>query len=196
VPAGMGVWVNAHNVRYLRQVVINFCDGDTLGSVPRLMFSDRRVWRLASLLASEVLSEAPLDPAYGDGLGVAILTSLSAATESACTRSGLTPWQLKRVTDYAREHVFAKIRLSDMATVTGLSRSHFSRAFKISTGVPPHRWLLDFRVAESKKLLLDTSMSLAEIAIATGFSEQGHFTRAFGLVTGTTPAAWRKDFKD
>jgi|HubBroStandDraft_5_1064220.scaffolds.fasta_scaffold10156_3 AraC family transcriptional regulator len=195
VPTGMDVWMSAQNVRYLRQVVISFHDGDSLSSDPRLMFADRRVWGLASLLASEVLSETPLDPAYGDGLGTAILTSLSAATDGEHMRSGLTPWQVKRVTEYVRQNTFAKIHLSDMAAVLGVSQSHFSRAFKISTGVPPHRWLLDFRVAESKRLLLDTSMSLAEIAIAIGFSEQGHFTRAFGAVTGTTPAAWRKSLK-
>jgi len=195
IPAGMDVWVSAQDVRFLRQAVISFDDSDSLGSVPRLMFADRRVWGLALLLANEVLSEAPLDPAYGDGLGAAILTSLSVATERESTRSGLTPWQIKRVTDYVRESVFAKIHLSDMAAAVGVSQSHFSRAFKISAGVSPHRWLLNFRVAESKRLLLDTSMSLAEIAIATGFSEQGHFTRAFGAVAGTTPAAWRKSLK-
>ncbi len=195
VPAGMDVWVNAQNIRYLRQAVINFGDSDSLRSDRRLMFADRRLWGLASLLASEVLSESPLDPAYGNGLAAAILTSLCAVTEGGSARAGLTPLQIKRVTDYVRGNICAKIHLSDLARVVGVSQSHFSRAFKISTGVPPHRWLLNFRVAESKQLLLDTSMSLAEIAIAMGFSEQGHFTRAFGAVAGTTPAAWRKSLK-
>ena len=195
VPAGMGVWESAQHLSYLRQVVISFRDDGSLSSAPRLMFADKRLWLLASLLANEVLSDLPLDPTYGDGLGAAISTSLSAMPESERARSGLAPWQLKRVTNYVRENAFNKIHLSDMAALAGLSRSHFSRAFKTSTGIPPYRWLLDFRVAESQRLLLDTSMPLAEIAIAMGFSEQCHFTRAFGAVTGMTPAAWRKSFR-
>jgi len=195
LPAGTDAWMNARDVRYLRQVVITFGDHGLIGPDCRLMFADKRVWWLASLLANEVVSDAPLDATYGESLGAAILTSLSAPSDDACMRSGLTARQLKRVTDYVRGNAFAKIQLSDMARLAGLSQSHFSRAFKIATGVPPHRWLLNFRVAESKRLLLETSLSLVEISLALGFCEQSHFTRAFSTITGMPPAVWRKSLK-
>ena len=192
IPAGMEVWESVRNVRYLRQVAISFSNQCSIGFDCRLMFADKRVWRLASLLANEVLSEKPLDATYGESLGAAISTGLTAVTDHDRLRSGLTPRQLKRVTEFVWENASARIHLSDMAALVNLSESHFSRAFKTSTGVPPHRWLLNFRVAESQRLLLDTSMSLAEIALALGFSDQGHFTRAFSVATGKPPAAWRK----
>jgi AraC family transcriptional regulator len=194
IPAEVEAWQNAQDVRYLRQVVIGFT-ADSIQSDCRLMFADKRLWRLASLLASEVLSDAPLDATYGEGLGAAMLASLSAMTHAEYAQSGLTPRQLRRVTDHMLTNPFAKIRVRDLAALTGVSQSHFSRSFKTTTGVPPHRWLLEFRIAESQKLLLDTSMPVAEIAYAVGFADQGHFTRTFRATTGATPAAWRKSRK-
>jgi AraC-like DNA-binding protein len=194
IPAGMRAWQNTRDVRYLRQVVIRFYS-DSVQSDCRLMFSNRRVWMLASLLASEALAEAPLDAAYGESLGAAILTSLLAATEDKCAQSGLTQHQLRRLADYVRAKSFAKIRVRELAALLGSSQSHFSRSFKTSTGLSPHRWLLDLRVAESQRLLLDTPMSLTEIALALGFCEQCHFTRTFGAIVGISPSAWRRSHK-
>ncbi|WFU45070.1 helix-turn-helix transcriptional regulator [Bradyrhizobium sp. CB82] len=72
-----------------------------------------------------------------------------------------------------------------------MSAAHFARAFKASTGTPPHRRLMDQRIEESKSLLIGSSFSLSEIAIKYGFSDQSHFTRAFSARVGTTPGRWR-----
>src|SRR5271154_2377147 len=201
MPEGFRVWEHTAGARHLRQITITFSlvemDEDVRRCAqslsPQLMFSDKRIWKLASLLAAEAESEIPLGPLYGESLGLAIFASLTSQARSEDnSRCGLTPRQLKRVTDYIRENALGSVHLSTLASLAGLSQSHFSRAFKISAGVPPYRWLLAFRAKEAQKLLLDTNMSLAEVALATGFCEQGHFTRAFRLATGTTPAAWRK----
>jgi AraC family transcriptional regulator len=123
------------------------------------------------------------------------LASPSAAKQVKCA-AGLTPRQLKRVTDYVLANPFEKINVRDLAALTCISQSHFSRSFKTTIGVPPYRWLLDFRIAESQRLLLDTSMPVVEIAYAVGFADQGHFTRTFRTTTGATPAAWRKSRRE
>ncbi len=64
--------------------------------------------------------------------------------------------------------------------------------FKSSTGMTPHRWLLDARIGRAKQLLLDGDLPLAEVALETGFSEQSHLTRVFRSLVGTTPAAWQR----
>ena len=71
--------------------------------------------------------------------------------------------------------------------------SHFSRAFRISTGVPPHQWLLRQRVNAAKQLMTARDLSLSEIAISAGFANQSHFTRVFSAQVGTSPAAWRRE---
>ncbi|WP_271597996.1 helix-turn-helix domain-containing protein [Bradyrhizobium sp. CCBAU 45384] len=106
-------------------------------------------------------------------------------------RSGLTPWQLRIAKDVIRAHLDGEVSLSRIASECGLSAAHFARAFKISTGTPPHRWLMDQRIEESKLLLLGSALPLTEIAIKCGFSDQSHFTRAFSAKIGTTPGRWR-----
>jgi AraC family transcriptional regulator len=80
----------------------------------------------------------------------------------------------------------------DIARACGLSTSRFVRAFRESTGAPPHRWLRRFRVERAKELLFHSALSLAQIAYDCGFSDQSHFTRVFCEATGTAPGAWRR----
>ena len=80
-----------------------------------------------------------------------------------------------------------------IAAEFGLSVSHFSRAFRISTGLPPHQWLLRQRVKAAKQLMTVRDLPLSEIAISAGFANQSHFTRVFSAAVGVSPAAWRRE---
>ena len=70
--------------------------------------------------------------------------------------------------------------------------SHFERAFRQTTGMPPHQWLTKHRVERAKALLSLGSLELAEIAEACGFADQSHFTRVFSRCEGVTPGRWRR----
>nr|WP_276603744.1 AraC family transcriptional regulator [Nannocystis pusilla] len=91
-----------------------------------------------------------------------------------------------------QEHLGAPVGLRELATLGGMSQAHFSRAFKASTGVPPHRWQLNARVERAQQLLLRADVSLADIALQLGFVDQSHLTRVFRRVVGATPSAWRR----
>jgi AraC-like DNA-binding protein len=80
-----------------------------------------------------------------------------------------------------------------LSGLVGLSAHHFCRVFKQSTGLPPHRWQVRQRVEKAKVLMLDADLSLAEIAVATGFADQSHFTTVFRKATGSPPHAWRRE---
>jgi AraC-like DNA-binding protein len=84
------------------------------------------------------------------------------------------------------------ISVAQLAREVGLSSSYFARAFRKATGRPPHRWLLEQRIEATQSLLLNSQMSLEEIAKACGFSDQSHLTRAFTRMIGTSPGAWRR----
>jgi len=107
-------------------------------------------------------------------------------------RGALAPWQMRRITEYTERHLGHTIRLTDFARLMGMSRSHFSRAFRTTTGIPPHRWHLNARIRRAQELLLDNRLPLVEIALRTGFTDQSHFTRCFQRQVGTTPGAWRR----
>jgi AraC family transcriptional regulator len=109
------------------------------------------------------------------------------------SRGGLAPWQAKRACERLESDLGGKFSLQQIAAEFGLSVSHFSRAFRISTGLPPHRWLLRQRVKAAKQLMTVRDLPLSEIAISAGFANQSHFTRVFSSVVGVSPGAWRRE---
>jgi AraC-like DNA-binding protein len=107
-------------------------------------------------------------------------------------KGGLAPWQQRRACDALAARLEGDISLKEIAAECGLSVSHFSRAFRQSTGLPPHRWLLRHRVQVAKVLMKDNRQTLAQIAVAAGFADQSHFTRVFAKYVGASPGAWRR----
>ena len=95
----------------------------------------------------------------------------------------------------AIEHIHANlsedIRLEDIARAARLSTFHFARVFKKTTGVAPHRYLVEARVSKVKELLGAGELGLAAIADEAGFSDQSHMSRVFKRLTGMTPKAFR-----
>jgi AraC family transcriptional regulator len=169
---------------------------DGVVSTPRLRFSDDRIWPLVKLLADAVNDPDPAAQLYGDGLTGAIAARLFAhPPEPGADSRGLAPWQLRKVIDYLDAQLPKRIALSELAALAGLSQSHFSRAFKASTGLAPYRWQLDARMRRAQALLIDTHASLDQVAEATGFADAVHFGRTFRKFTLVTPAAWRRDRK-
>jgi AraC family transcriptional regulator len=116
---------------------------------------------------------------------------LRAGAEPA--RGGLAPWQVKRACEKLESDLSGKLSLEQIAAEFDLSVSHFSRAFRISTGLPPHQWLLRQRIKAAKQLMSVRDLPLSEIAISAGFANQSHFTRVFSAVAGVSPAAWRRE---
>jgi AraC family transcriptional regulator len=107
----------------------------------------------------------------------------------------LTPLQEHRVTSRLLDDLTGDTSLSELASLCGLSRSYFVRAFKQVTGMPPHRWLLMQRVKRAKVLLRGTNMPIAGIAVACGFADQSHLTRVFSKAFSISPAAWRRQWR-
>jgi AraC-like DNA-binding protein len=106
-------------------------------------------------------------------------------------RGGLPPGAMRRVREYVETHLCESIDLAALAGIAGLSLYHFARAFKQSAGVTPHHYLVERRVSRAQEMLARTEMSLSEIALATGFSDQSHFARHFRQTLGMTPGQFR-----
>jgi transcriptional regulator of acetoin/glycerol metabolism len=106
-------------------------------------------------------------------------------------RGGLPPGALRRVREHVETHIGKSVDLATLAAVAGLSLYHFARAFKQSAGVTPHQYLVQRRVEQAQEMLARTELSLSEIALATGFSDQSHFARHFRQMLGMTPSQFR-----
>jgi AraC family transcriptional regulator len=107
-------------------------------------------------------------------------------------RGGLAPWQENRAKEAMDANLDQEINIARLAYECGLSTSQFARAFRQSTGCPPHRWFLEQRIKRAQDLLLTSDRTLTEIARVCGFSDQSHLTRAFGQTVGTSPGLWRR----
>jgi AraC family transcriptional regulator len=116
---------------------------------------------------------------------------VSGSASHVARRGGLTPFVLQRVREYVSAHLAGAIRLQRLAALAGLSPFHFSRAFKVSTGMAPHAYVLHCRIVEAKRLLSCTTLAVADIARRTGFSSPGQLSERFRASTGTTPSAFR-----
>lgn len=116
----------------------------------------------------------------------------SATSHPECTKGGLALRALRQVCEYVEGRLADRITDRELATVAGLSDSHFSRAFKESVGMAPHRYVSWRRIEVAARMIADTQRPLSEISLAVGFSDQSHFTRMFRRLTGETPGAFRR----
>jgi AraC-like DNA-binding protein len=101
------------------------------------------------------------------------------------------PLDLARVRDRLADDPLNAPTLSELASMTGLSKYQVLRRFAKTYGVPPHAWLLQRR-AERARHLIDEGHSLALAATSAGFADQSHMSRVFLRHFGFTPGAWKK----
>jgi transcriptional regulator of acetoin/glycerol metabolism len=123
---------------------------------------------------------------------VSLLTEIERHFAVQPPRGGLSAGALRRVCEFVESHLEDDINLETLAAEARLSVYHFARAFKQSTGVSPHRYVLEQRVKRARQLLVETDLPLSAIAGAVGFFDQGHFSRQFRSLVGTTPSSFRK----
>jgi len=117
-------------------------------------------------------------------------------THRARPRAGLAPGALRRVREHIDAHLAERVEPAALAALAGLSECHFSRAFKQSLGMPPHRYLMARRVEAAAGLIRDSDRPLVDIALALGFSDQSHFTRLFTRLNGETPRDFRRRHRE
>lgn len=107
-------------------------------------------------------------------------------------RGGLPGSALCRIRAYIDAHIGEHISLDDLANQAGVSRFHFARQFRLSTGVSPMEYLRRVRIERSKSILQSRETTIAEVAATLGFSDQSHFTRTFGRLVGVPPGSFAR----
>jgi AraC family transcriptional regulator len=150
------------------------------------------------LSAADVLEgNEALDTLFRQQLTDLLATRLLAAHTGSPTtiqpvRGGLAPKALLRAIERLRSDSDADVSLAALASEAGLSRFHFCRAFKESTGLSPHAWLRQHRLEQAMNMLRDTDASVVSVAAALGYASQTAFAAAFRKLTGETPSDWRR----
>jgi transcriptional regulator of acetoin/glycerol metabolism/AraC-like DNA-binding protein len=120
-----------------------------------------------------------------------VIGTLGTMVPAPQAHAGLSPAAMRRVREYVDAHLGGSIDLATLAGVAGVSIHHFARGFKQSAGVTPHHYLTQKRVERAQDLLAHTDLSLSEISLAVGFSDQSHLARHFRQMLGVTPGQFR-----
>ena len=156
---------------------------------------------LAAALAPALERPESASALFVDQMGVVIGTHLietygGGTAVSTKKQRGLSRLHEARAKEILRSRMDGTLSIADVAEACNLSRSHFIRAFRESTGQTPHQWLLKHRVELALGHMLGSQMPLAEIAHVCGFADQSHFTRVFTQAMGSPPGSWRRQVRN
>jgi len=118
------------------------------------------------------------------------------ATENHGPPHPLSPRRLRLVLDYVEVNLTSEISLADLAALTGLSANHFIRAFRAATQRTPYGYLIERRLLRAREALRRGDLSIAEIALSTGFRNLSTLTNTFKRHHGVTPSAYRARLRE
>jgi AraC-like DNA-binding protein len=107
-------------------------------------------------------------------------------------KGGLSGWQLRRALELLEADPAEPPSVRQLSEQVGLSPTYFCKAFRQSTGMPPHRYLTERRIALAKELIARRDLSLTEIALSTGFGSSSHFSIAFRNAVGVAPTIYQR----
>ncbi|MEW9613513.1 AraC family transcriptional regulator [Shinella sp. S4-D37] len=208
VPAGVPLWTSftaAHRFSHLdlhlhKDRMLRFLS-PTVGTSAALAALRRPVEiqdvgaieTLASLLVDEV-SGPTKHALYAESLVGAIVSGLLDIQDigGEAQNGRLTQAQMNRLAARLNARSDGRLTVAEMAETVGLSESWFANVFKQTTGKTPLQWQLGKRIDLAQKLLVESDLTIADIAAQLGFSDQAHLTKAFRQIAGETPAAWRR----
>lgn len=157
------------------------------------VFSSPAIETLFRKLAEEFAATDPFSPLMVEGLSLEIFAEVFRKAGRAEAASGGD--QITTILEVLHDQIEENLSLDDIAAATGMEKFVVSRAFKNATGVTVGEYQRNLKVQKAKDLLENSTLALAEVALAAGFYDQSHFIRVFRRETRTTPLKYRKIFR-
>lgn len=166
----------------------------------RFMVRDRQLESIAWAMKSELEMGSPSGELFLDGLAQSAAARLVAGHSSVAVEErrygGLDGRRLKRILEFIEANLSEELSLSRLAAVAEMSTSHFRAGFRDSVGAPVHQYVIERRVERAKSLLMREEQTIAEIALAAGFTHQSHLARHMQRATGFSPLEMRRIFAE
>jgi len=159
---------------------------------------DPHIEQLVKRLLGESMTKAYASKTYAEALAtelaVHLLRNYCVTNRAVAEHAhGLPIYKLRRATEFIEENLRDDLTLDRLSEALAMSPGHFAHAFKTTTGMAPHHYVVQRRIEHARSLLRNTDMPIAEIAHRVGFPNQSHFSFAFRRVTGVTPRQFREN---
>lgn len=178
------------DIRHTRTTLQPPSDNELLSLLPTV-FEPRHSMELLALY--QQLASAFVQPGH-EAEAQALLSELLhllAADALAYRRTSRTPSAVDRAIAYLNEHYARNITLDELAQHVHQNKSYLIRCFKKETGLTPIAYLMRIRLVNSRLMLAQTGLSIAQIALRCGFEDPSYFTLRFRETYGVTPRAYR-----
>ena len=197
VPAGMPLNGRLATVRclehidihvdeaWLRRIVGNSTRLDTALFLPISLDLER----LCVLLAEECRQQKR-PQGYAEALACCVIHEVFHLGRRQQAAKKAPVW-LDQITEHVHNRLDTPPKIDELAKIAGMSRSRFSQRFKELAGQPPQQWIMDTRINEAQRLMMEGAL-LSQVAQETGFADQAHFSRCFRRATGIPPGRWVK----
>lgn len=171
-------------------------DSDRMELLPQARIRDSHIEAIGFMLLSELQQGDTANKLYVESLANVLAVHLirqytTVRPQPIRYEGGLPQRHLLQVLDYIDAHLHQEIKLTDLASLLGMSQFHFSHQFKQATGISPYQYLLQQRIERAKQLLKQSDYSIADIALTCGFNSHSHLSKQFRQLMGITPKAYR-----
>lgn len=181
--------------QYLSKLAYESINSDLIELLPTFNKTDWLIQGIALNLKNELESDN-YDKLYAEALYNTLHLHLlkhylTRKFELKEYRDGLPRYKLRQALDYIHSHLDEKIELEEIARLLNISQYYFCRLFRQSMGISPYQYVIEQRIQKAKVLLKQNKLSLAEIALECGFSNQSQMTRHFSQKMGITPRVYR-----
>ncbi|GIC76173.1 helix-turn-helix domain-containing protein [Moritella sp. F3] len=122
---------------------------------------------------------------------VSMLQNMGITKLTATVKGGLSPKVAALVCEYMQANFYRQVYLAELAELAQLSEYHFCRMFKQSMAQTPQAYLLAIRIEQVKLRVVNSQVSMADIALQCGFANQSHMGRYFKKLVGISPRQYR-----
>ncbi|MFW7354724.1 MAG: helix-turn-helix domain-containing protein [Brucella sp.] len=118
-------------------------------------------------------------------------SSIAVQQRSMRHQGGLPPLVVRRIEEFIDANISSSLAIDTLAVIAGCSPSHLVRTFRKTTGIPPHQFILQRRLAHARQMIKDNQLELRTIAALCGFASQSHMTSLMRKYWGVTPKQMR-----
>jgi AraC-like DNA-binding protein len=139
-----------------------------------------------------IAGEEPEAPAMIHAAAARLIAlAFAARARQPGPRVSEAPPVLRKALERMKLFYFERLRVADLAALSGMSESHFSRVFKAAFGASPIDWLRRERISQAKRRLAETRDAIKEIATQVGYSDRYFFSKDFKRIAGVSPRVFR-----